>query len=329
MSFEHLFRLGLWLQEVGYHFVTVTPSTHARVRARGPDRAAETIEDVFGWSRPFARSLLPESALTLLAAAGALEQHAGLMHSKVRYSTLGRTIFVHSAYPTTQSESVFFGPDTYRFTALIQRTLASNPRTAVRCIVDMGCGSGAGGIVAAHALSSWTPLVIMTDINPAALCCARANAALAKIPHADFRQGDLFSTTEESIDLIVANPPYLLDNDARAYRHGGGALGSGLSLRIVAEGLPHLAAGGMLILYTGAPMIDGSDTFLASVAPALRNADVKWNYVEIDPDVFGEELDNPVYARVERIAAVALVVVKSNPTAARASRPSPAYSSPP
>lgn len=329
MSFEPLFRLGLWLQEVGYRFVTVTPSTHARVWARGPDRAADTVEDVFGWSRPFARSLLPESALALLAAAGALEQHAGLMRSKVRYTTLGHTIFVHSAYPTTQPESVFFGPDTYRFAALIQHTLAIKPRAAVRCIVDMGCGSGAGGIVAAHALEAWAPRLILSDINAAALRCARANAALAQVLRADFRQGDLFGTIEESIDLIVANPPYLLDSDARAYRHGGGALGSGLSLRIVAEGLPHLAAGGMMILYTGAPVIDGSDTFLASVTPVLRHADVEWNYAEIDPDVFGEELDNPVYARVERIAAVALVVVKSNPTAARASRSSLLHSLPP
>jgi hypothetical protein len=31
-------------------------------------------------------------------------------------------------------------------------------------------------------------------------------------------------------------------------------------------------------------------------------------YEEIDPDVFGEELDTPAYAAVERIAAVSLNV---------------------
>lgn len=328
MSFEHLFRVGVWLREVGYRFVTVTPATHARVCARVPERTARTLEEVFGWSRPFQRSLLPESALPLLAAADALELRDGLMRSKVRYSTLGNAIFVHSAYPTIQPESVFFGPDTYRFAALIQRTLTNKSWGEISCIVDMGCGSGAGGIVAARALEMWAPRLILTDINPAALSCARANAALAGISRTDFRQGDLFSIIDESIDLIVANPPYLIDHDARAYRHGGGDLGSGLSLRIVEEGLPHLAAGGMMILYTGAPVVEGSDTFLASVTPTLRQADVVWDYAEIDPDVFGEELDHRVYARVERVAAVALTVVKPNPAAAGFARPALTQSHP-
>ena len=59
-------------------------------------------------------------------------------------------------------------------------------------------------------------------------------------------------------------------------------------------------------------MVAGKDTFLESVMPALRHADVAWDYAEIDPDVFGEELDNPAYVDVDRIAAVALVVRKAS-----------------
>ena len=312
VSPEHLLRLGRWLLETGYRFVTVTPTTHARVVARMLERPAASLQDVFGWSRPFLPSLLPPAALDLLAAAGALEQQAGLMRSKVRFSTLDERIFVHSAYPTTQPEAVFFGPDTYRFAALIKRTLDVQPKKEIGCIVDIGCGSGAGGIVAALALGLPPPRLILTDINPAALCCARANAALANLPRTTFVQGDLLSVVAEKVDIILANPPYLLDQDARAYRHGGGARGSDLSLRIVIEGLPHLAAGGTLILYTGAPVVAGKDTFLESVMPALRHADVAWDYAEIDPDVFGEELDNPAYVDVDRIAAVALVVRKAS-----------------
>jgi len=33
-------------------------------------------------------------------------------------------------------------------------------------------------------------------------------------------------------------------------------------------------------------------------------------YRELDPDVFGEELERPAYARVERIAVIGLDVVK-------------------
>jgi hypothetical protein len=60
----------------------------------------------------------------------------------------------------------------------------------------------------------------------------------AAIPQVGLRQGDAFRAVEEPIDLIVANPPYLLDAAARVYRHGSGELGSDLSVRIVVEGLP-------------------------------------------------------------------------------------------
>jgi hypothetical protein len=40
--------------------------------------------------------------------------------------------------------AVFFGPDTYRFPALIRKTLATEPALASGCIVDVGCGAGGG-----------------------------------------------------------------------------------------------------------------------------------------------------------------------------------------
>ena len=314
---DALFRVGAWLRETGYRFVTVTPATHARVNARATAREANSLRDVFGWSRPFRRSLLPQSALALLEEGGALEHRGGLLRSTVRFSTLGNSLYVHSAYPTTDAEAVFFGPDTYRFAALIERTLAITRDTGIGSIVDIGCGAGAGGIVAAKALQNQSPQLILADINPTALRYARVNVALAAIPQVGFGQGDLFRAVAEPIDLIVANPPYLLDADARIYRHGGGELGSDLSVRIVVEGLPRLAAGGILILYTGAPIVDGKDTFREIVESTLRRADLHYEYEEIDPDVFGEELDHPAYARVERIAAVSLVVRKPKPATER------------
>ncbi len=118
--------------------------------------------------------------------------------------------------------------------------------------------------------------------------------------------GDAFAT--ERFDLILANPPYLVDRAERAYRHGGGALGFALSERIVAEGAPRLAPGGRLVLYTGAPIVAGNDPFRAAAERALAPLGWPAEYRELDPDVFGEELGEPAYAAVERIAAVALVV---------------------
>lgn len=300
--------VGEWLEQQNYRFVTVTPSTHARVNARLDVEETTTLEGVFGWSRPFRASLLPKQVLAWLEQGDVLEYEAGLLRCKVRFSMLGDSLYMHSAYPTTAAEAVFFGPDTYRFAALIHRTLVASGGTNIECVVDVGCGAGAGGIVAVKALPYPVSQLILTDINPAALRYARINAALAGITKVDLRQGDLFRMVDERIDLLVANPPYLLDPNARLYRHGGGRFGSELSTRIVVEGLPLLTPGGLLILYTGAPIVEGMDTFWESIASTVHNANVDFDYSELDPDVFGEELEYPAYSTVDRIAAVALVI---------------------
>jgi hypothetical protein len=310
---DALFRLGSWLQNAGYEFVTVTPATHARVIGRDPSREAVSLEDVFGWNLPFRPAILPETALALLREADAVDENPGLLRSRVRFSTLGDSIYVHSGYPTNDEEAVFFGPDTYRFATLIGHTLDILNRHDLRVIADIGCGSGAGGIVAEKILRESSPQLILSDINPMALRYAEINAALAGVANPILREGDLFAPIGAPIDLIVANPPYLVDPQARFYRHGGGKLGSGLSTRIVEEGLPRLDANGILILYTATPVVSGRDTFRESILEALDHPDIEHDYREIDPDVFGEELENPAYAGVDRIAAVSLVVQVRSP----------------
>ena len=302
---DALVLLGRWLQAAGYQFTTVTPATHARVNARSGGGMARSLRDVFGWSRPFAPGLLPVNALDWLSGAGLLEQNGERLRSKVRFSTLGGQFYAHSAYPTVEADAVFFGPDTYRFVSLIQAELARQPLRPGARILDIGCGAGPGGIAAA--LASLASQLLLADINPQALAFARANAQLAGLADARFTQSDLFASLEGRFDLIVANPPYLVDAGERAYRHGGGTLGSSLSVRIVAQSLAHLAPGGRLVLYTGAPIVEGRDPFLDEVAPLLERGGCPFSYREIDPDVFGEELDAPAYANAERIAAVALV----------------------
>jgi SAM-dependent methyltransferase len=304
-SHDPLEMLGRWLSARNYRFVTVTPATHARVNARAVGEAARSIEDVFGWSRPFHPSLLPREALSLLDAAGALESRGDLLASRVRYSTLGADLFVHSAYPTEAADSVFFGPDTYRFASLIASTLSAPTARQPACVVDVGCGSGAGGIAARRTAGGASRLVL-TDINPAAVRCAKVNAALAGVD-AECLEADLFDGIDTPIDLIVANPPYLADPQARLYRNGGGEHGSALSLRIVREGLPRLAPGGRLVLYSGSCIVNGEDRLRSAFERDASAAAAKLCYRELDPDVFGEELARPGYEDVDRIAVVAAV----------------------
>lgn len=298
-----------WLRAQGYHFVTPTPATHARVLRRQPGAPARDLRDVFGWSRPFHPDLLSGQVLDALGAAGLVARRQdGMLASRVRFSTLDAMLLAHSAYPTTQADAVFFGPDTYRFAALVDSELQRRPLPDGARIVDLGCGSGAGGLVAARCAAAAQPRLVLTDINAAALRFAEANAAEAGITGTTLAQGDLYACVDGEFDLILSNPPYLNDTTARAYRHGGGTWGEALSVRIVQEGLARLRPGGRLVLYTGAAILEGSNPLHDALLPVLSARGWPWSWRELDPDVFGEELEEPAYAQAERIAAVALVV---------------------
>src|SRR3954469_2939184 len=112
-----LLELGQFLREAAYRFTTITPESHRRVNARFDNARARTLRDVFGWSRPFEPSLLPKEILDLTP----VVEEGCLLRSKVRFSTDGDFIFMHSAFPTTDANSVFFGPDTYRYLKLLRR----------------------------------------------------------------------------------------------------------------------------------------------------------------------------------------------------------------
>lgn len=304
-----LLTTGRWLQAQGYRFTTVTPATQARVNARPEATIARDLRDVFGWNRPFMPQLLPPAVRESLASAGLLQpEPGGLLRAQVRFAGLRHGgLYAHGGWPTAQADAVFFGPDTVRFTDAIVQTLAQTPVRSGARVLDMGCGAGPGGLVAAGCAGDRLGALVLADINPCALAFAAANVALAGV-QATLVQSDLFARVEGRFDLIVANPPYLNDGARRAYRHGGGVRGEGLSLRIVREGLPRLAPGGLLLLYTGVAMDGPQDPLVEALRAGREAQGWPWTYRELDPDVFGEELEEPAYARCERIAAVLLTV---------------------
>ncbi|WLH10128.1 class I SAM-dependent methyltransferase [Pseudomonas hefeiensis] len=302
-----LLQLGRRLQADGYRFITPTPLTHERVNQRPGNERSRTLRDVFGWSRPFVPGLISADEQRQLQEAEVLEARDGLLHSRVRWSSLDGLLFAHSQFPTQANDAVFFGPDSYRFAQLIHTYLQQN-FTAIHRAVDIGCGAGVGALVIARARRE--AQVLAVDINPVALRLSAVNAALAEVSNVEIARSDVLQDVEGDFDLIVANPPYMADPSERAYRHGGGALGAGLSLRIVEQALPRLTPGGSLVLYTGVAMVDGRDPFLEALEPWRDSPDFGWTYKELDPDVFGEELLTPGYQDVERIAVVALVVTR-------------------
>jgi len=235
------------LRDSNYRFTTVTPASHARILARDCSGEAGDLRDVFGWSRPFRPETVAAPLLSRLTRAGLVEEaDDGLLRSTVRVSSLEDLLLLHSAYPTDDPQSVFFGPDTYRFARFIADEIARGP--AVRHVVDVGAGTGAGALLAARRLPG--ARVTVTDVNPVALRFASVNARHAGVP-VEAVQGSGLAGVDGAIDLILANPPFIIDAQARAYPHGGGMQGAELSLEWALAGAARLAPGGRMLLYTG------------------------------------------------------------------------------
>jgi methylase of polypeptide subunit release factors len=231
-------------------------------------------------------------------------------HSAIRVSSIGDHLFLHSAFPTNAENAIFFGPDTYRFVNFVRQQLRLNDIPAGLRLLDIGCGSGAGGLMAIQHCPQAT--LTMSDINSTALRYSAMNAQNAA-QLVTLVLSDGMAATPTNFDLIICNPPYMYDDYARFYRHGGKNLGRALSVRIATEALTHLTVDGRLLLYTGVAIINGRDYFLEEMSTLLADADVDWHYGEIDPDIFGEELERPIYSQAERIAAVGLSVRKRRP----------------
>lgn len=291
----------------GYRFVTTTPASHARVVARADRREARDVRDALGWSLPFAPRAVGAGTFALLMAAGAVEPVGdGLFRATVRVSSVQGALFLHSAYPTNGRDAVFLGPDSYRFAELIGAEMG-RPRPGMR-ILDYGAGAGVGGITAARAAPG--ARLLIADVNPAALRLAGINADLAGLDHHEVRASSP-AELDGPFDLLVTHPPFMIEAGGRLYRDGGGLFGARTALDWVLAGVELLAPGGRLILHTGVSIVDGEDPLLRELQARLDADRFAWGYRELDPDIFGEELGTPAYARVDRIAATALLVVRT------------------
>ena len=129
-------------------------------------------------------------------------------------------------------------------------------------IVDLGTGSGIVAIMLAKRCPG--AVVTATDLSPAALGIAQQNAARhgARVR---FREGDWYAPLgEDRFDLIVSNPPYVVDGDPHLAQNGlpfepqtaltdGVEGGDGLAcIRAIVDGAPaHLSSGGWLLMEHG------------------------------------------------------------------------------
>jgi methylase of polypeptide subunit release factors len=304
-----LLELLTHLRLFDYRFITPTPDTHRRVLARKAGTAARDLRDVFGWNLPFSPTLFPAPLFERLASLGVLHGHKGPYKSQVRVSSVGDRLFLHSAFPTSQKDAVFFGPDSYRFVRFLEAELADAPET--RRLVDIGAGAGVGAIAAAAFLPN--ARLTLTDINPLALRYAAINARHAGLD-VELVEGNGIDRVFGPFDLAITNPPFIVDAEQRTYRHGGEMHGAALSLQWALAAARTVAPCGRVLLYTGSAIVDGADPLEAALRERLPDLGCSLRYAELDPDIFGEQLVEPGYEDVERIAAVGAVIERQRPS---------------
>ncbi|MFI9151129.1 methyltransferase [Streptomyces sp. NPDC053367] len=130
-------------------------------------------------------------------------------------------------------------------------------RTPVASALDLGTGSG---IQALHAAQHATR-VTATDLNPRALHITALTLALSGAPAADLREGSLFEPLreDETYDLIVSNPPFVISPGARLTYRDGGMSGDDLCRSLVQGAGERLNEGGFAQFLANWQHVEGED----------------------------------------------------------------------
>ncbi|MDR2667692.1 MAG: peptide chain release factor N(5)-glutamine methyltransferase [Puniceicoccales bacterium] len=150
-------------------------------------------------------------------------------------------------------------PETEMLVDMLIGRFAKNPP---KSIVDLGTGGGACILALGNAFTG--AALAACDISDRALELARRNEKLCGLGgRVSFGRSDWFSSLDGSWDLIVANPPYLTEDEWSTaepeVRHwdpklalvGGGKDGSDALRRIISDAPNHLTPMGTLAVEMG------------------------------------------------------------------------------
>ena len=157
-------------------------------------------------------------------------------------------------------------------------------------VVDVGTGSGC--IAVALAVHVPSLRLYATDISPAALQVARANAERHNVAERiTFLEGDLLAPLPEPVHLIVSNPPYIADDEWDALPLSvqqeprlallSGADGLDAVRRLLAQAPTRLQPGGLMLVEIGERQ--------GKAAQALAQAAFPQADVAILPDLAGKD----------------------------------------
>ena len=158
---------------------------------------------------------------------------------------------------------------------LVETALEFASTRSVQLFVDIGPGSGAVAVSLASRLTKAT--IYAVDISPAALKVAAENARKHSVlDRIHLLQGDLLAHISEPVDMIVANLPYVRENDltgVNTWGHepslalDGGKDGLDVIRRLVDQVKGKLKPGGTMLMEIGASQGRAVTKLLADAFP--------------------------------------------------------------
>lgn len=158
-----------------------------------------------------------------------------------------------------------------------------HPMSDVR-IVDVGTGSGCIALALARELPGAE--IHATDISPAALEVARANAARHQLEHrVRFRRADLLEGLPGKFDFVVSNPPYVgkseedsVQLEVRRFEPRDAVFAGPKGTEVIARLIPQAQA---VLRPSGWLVMEISGTIAEDVGKLLHG----WQNFEIKPDL--------------------------------------------
>lgn len=166
---------------------------------------------------------------------------------------------------------------------LVAETLAAVREIAAPRILEIGCGAGA--VAVTLALERPQARVFASDVSPAAVAVAAANAERHRAA-VELRSGDLFAPWRgERFDAVVSNPPYVARGDLEALEPevrdheprlalDGGEDGLDFHRRLAPQARAALVDGGALLLELGAGQREDVERLYVGFAVAAVRRDL-------------------------------------------------------
>jgi methylase of polypeptide subunit release factors len=260
---------------------------------------------------------LPVAAAEL-EAAGLAERDGDRVRTRLRITPYAGLLLAHDPDERVHEPDYVTGVNN------ASRTLAAlTIRTPVSRALDLGTGCGVQALLA----SRHAEATVAVDVDPRAVRYAQLNCQLNDSA-VDVRRGSWFEpVADETFDLIVANPPFVISPDSSYVFRDSGLGGDAVSRGVVRGAAAHLRRGGHATVLcnwicrnrdeTWEPLADwvdgtGCDALLLAhepVQPFVYAA--RWNEpLRGDPEAFATAIERWLdYYEREGIAAIGIGAV--------------------